>query len=41
MSIKNYLMYSSFEKIFWCIAEKVKDRSNGDETVDAYHRYKV
>ncbi|KAJ9697880.1 hypothetical protein PVL29_007146 [Vitis rotundifolia] len=40
MSIKNYLMYSSFEKIFGCVAEKIKDRSNGDVTIDAYHRYK-
>ena len=34
-------MYSSFENIFGCIVEKIKDHSNGDVTIDAYHRYKV
>ncbi|RVX13055.1 Cyanogenic beta-glucosidase [Vitis vinifera] len=33
-------MYSSFENIFGCIVEKIKDHSNGDVTIDAYHRYK-
>lgn len=26
-------------KIFSCNAERIKDRSNGDEAIDSYHRY--